>query len=67
MLAKPEERRQVGWRYVVMGLTRAAPLQVDLDAVCAVFPYGKILPIEVVHGGLTFQSGRVRPYTDPSL
>lgn len=30
--------------------------QVDLGAVCAVFPYGKILPIEVVQpGGLSFQ------------
>ena len=28
----------------------------DLGAVCAVFPYGKILPIEVVQpGGLSFQ------------
>ena len=32
---------------------------VDLDQVRAVFPYGKLLPIEVVPGGLTFQSGRV--------
>ncbi|KAK3279239.1 hypothetical protein CYMTET_12867 [Cymbomonas tetramitiformis] len=32
---------------------------VDLDQVRAVFPYGQLLPIEVVNGGLTFQSGRV--------
>lgn len=32
---------------------------VDLEAVRAVFPYGKLLPIEIVAGGLTFQSGRV--------
>ena len=34
--------------------------EIDLGAVCAVFPYGRILPIEVVQpGGLSFQSGRV--------
>jgi len=34
--------------------------QVDLGAVCAVFPYGMILPIQLVQpGGLSFQSGRV--------
>lgn len=32
---------------------------VDLEAVRAVFPYGKLLPFEVVPGGLTFKSGRV--------
>eukprot|EP00240_Pyramimonas_obovata_P011462 CAMPEP_0118935830 /NCGR_PEP_ID=MMETSP1169-20130426/15852_1 /TAXON_ID=36882 /ORGANISM="Pyramimonas obovata, Strain CCMP722" /LENGTH=123 /DNA_ID=CAMNT_0006878895 /DNA_START=310 /DNA_END=681 /DNA_ORIENTATION=- len=32
---------------------------VDLEQVRAVFPYGKMLPIEVVTGGLTFESGRV--------
>ena len=30
--------------------------QVDLGAVCAVFPYGMILPIQLVQpGGLSFQ------------
>jgi len=32
---------------------------VDLEQIRAVFPYGKMLPIDVVHGGLTFESGRV--------
>ena len=34
---------------------------VDLAQVAAVFPYGKLLPIEVVPGGLTYGSGRVVP------
>jgi len=35
---------------------------VDLGAVCAVFPYGKILPVEVVQpGGLSFQVQRPAP------
>ena len=32
---------------------------VDLDEVARVFPYGKLLPIEVTTGGLTFGCGRV--------
>jgi uncharacterized protein (TIGR02058 family) len=30
-------------------------------AVAKIFPYGQLLPIEVVPGGLTFESGRVVP------
>ena len=33
--------------------------EVDLDTVAATFPYGRLLPIEMVEGGLTFSSGRV--------
>ena len=32
---------------------------VDHDAIRATFPYGRLLPIEVVTGGLTYGSGRV--------
>jgi uncharacterized protein (TIGR02058 family) len=35
--------------------------QVDLDDVAKAFPYGKLLPIEVVSGGLTFGCGRIVP------
>ena len=28
---------------------------VDLDALRATFPYGQLLPVEIVHGGLTFK------------
>jgi len=35
------------------------PMDVDLDEVAKVFPYGKLLPIEVVVGGLSFNTGRV--------
>ena len=38
----------------------AAPA-VDLREVAAVFPYGCLLPIEIVPGGLTYGSGRVVP------
>ena len=34
---------------------------VDLEDVAAVFPYGQLLPIEVVVGGLAYGSGRVVP------
>lgn len=34
---------------------------VDLDEVARVFPYGRLLPIEVGVGGLTFGCGRVVP------
>lgn len=34
-------------------------MNVDLDEVEKVFPYGKLLPIEVVVGGLSFNTGRV--------
>ena len=35
--------------------------QVDTAEIERVFPYGRMLPIEVVAGGLTFGSGRVVP------
>jgi uncharacterized protein (TIGR02058 family) len=34
---------------------------VDLNEVAKVFPYGKLLPIDVVAGGLAFGCGRVVP------
>lgn len=34
---------------------------VDLDEVAKAFPYGRLLPIEVVPGGITFGCGRVVP------
>ena len=44
--------------HVKLGVPEEA-LHVDLDAVAKVFPYGKLLPIDVVPGGLTYGSGRV--------
>lgn len=44
--------------HVKIGVPEEA-LHVDLDAVATVFPYGKLLPIDVVPGGLTYGSGRV--------
>lgn len=35
------------------------PMDVDLDEVAKVFPYGRLLPIEVVVGGLAFSTGRI--------
>jgi Conserved hypothetical protein (Lin0512_fam). len=35
------------------------PLHVDLSHVAKVFPYGKLLPIQVVLGGLSFPTGRI--------
>ena len=35
--------------------------EVNVDEIARVFPYGKLLPIEVVDGGLTFGCGRVVP------
>ena len=35
--------------------------EVDVDEVARVFPYGKLLPIDVSVGGLTFGCGRVVP------
>jgi len=34
---------------------------VDVEEVARVFPYGRLLPIDVVTGGLTFGCGRVVP------
>ena len=34
-------------------------LKVDEDAICEVFPYGRLLPLEVVAGGLSYGSGRL--------
>lgn len=46
--------------HVKLGVPSEAP-DVDLDEVAKVFPYGQLLPIEVVPGGLAFGSGRVVP------
>ena len=35
------------------------PLSVDLESVAKVFPYGRLLPIQVVVGGLSFPTGRI--------
>eukprot|EP00580_Thalassiosira_gravida_P008181 CAMPEP_0201650562 /NCGR_PEP_ID=MMETSP0493-20130528/41432_1 /ASSEMBLY_ACC=CAM_ASM_000838 /TAXON_ID=420259 /ORGANISM="Thalassiosira gravida, Strain GMp14c1" /LENGTH=183 /DNA_ID=CAMNT_0048126703 /DNA_START=251 /DNA_END=802 /DNA_ORIENTATION=+ len=35
------------------------PMEVDLNEVAKVLPYGRLLPIEVVVGGLSFNTGRV--------
>lgn len=35
------------------------PMYVDLSHVSKVFPYGRLLPIEVCVGGLTFPTGRI--------
>jgi len=37
----------------------SAPMPCDLMEVAKVFPYGKLLPMQVVVGGLTFPTGRV--------
>ena len=46
--------------HVKIGVPEEYP-EVDTDALAQVFPYGKLMPIEVVPGGLTFGSGRVVP------
>jgi len=45
---------------VQLGVPVAAD-EIDLDAVAAVFPYGQLLPIEVVHGGMRASSGIALP------
>ena len=35
--------------------------EVDVEEIARVFPYGRLLPIDVVPGGLTFGCGRVVP------
>ena len=35
------------------------PMKVNLNEVAKVFPYGRLLPIEVVVGGLSFSTGRI--------
>ena len=35
------------------------PMEVDLNEVAKVFPYGRLLPMEVVVGGLSFNTGRI--------
>lgn len=37
----------------------AKPMEVDLNEVAKVFPYGRLMPIEVVVGGLSFNTGRI--------
>mmetsp|Transcript_32366 Transcript_32366/g.47193 ORF Transcript_32366/g.47193 Transcript_32366/m.47193 type:complete len:216 (-) Transcript_32366:104-751(-) len=39
--------------------TEKKPMDVDLAQVAKVFPYGRLLPIEVVVGGLKFSTGRI--------
>jgi uncharacterized protein (TIGR02058 family) len=34
-------------------------MEVNLNEVAKVFPYGRLLPFEVVVGGLTFHTGRI--------
>ena len=46
--------------HVKIGVPPEFP-SVDLEQLASVFPYGRLLPIEVVVGGLTFGSGRVVP------
>lgn len=46
--------------HVKLGVPAEAP-HVDLDEVAKVFPYGRLLPIDVVPGGLSFGCGRVVP------
>mmetsp|Transcript_21676 Transcript_21676/g.45598 ORF Transcript_21676/g.45598 Transcript_21676/m.45598 type:complete len:259 (-) Transcript_21676:7-783(-) len=38
---------------------RNEPMDVNLNEVAKVFPYGRLLPIEVVVGGLSFHTGRI--------
>lgn len=42
---------------IQLGVPEEYHAQVDLDAVAAVFPYGRLLPIELVHGGMRASSG----------
>jgi len=46
--------------HVKVGVPQEFP-HVDVKQLANVFPYGKLLPIEVVPGGLTFGCGRVVP------
>jgi uncharacterized protein (TIGR02058 family) len=46
--------------HVKLGVPQEFP-EVDCDEVAKCFPYGKLLPIEVVPGGLTFGCGRIVP------
>lgn len=38
---------------------RLEPMAIDLSHVAKVFPYGRLMPIEVVVGGLSFPTGRI--------
>lgn len=35
------------------------PMDVNLNEVAKVFPYGRLMPIHIVIGGLTFNTGRI--------
>ena len=35
------------------------PMHVNLNELAKVFPYGRLLPMEVVIGGLSFNTGRI--------
>ena len=48
--------------HVKLGVPRVSEVEetiVDVLEVAKVFPYGQLLPIEIVHGGLDFATGRV--------
>ena len=40
-------------------LSSSTPMHVDLSHVAKVFPYGRLLPIEISLGGLSFPTGRI--------
>lgn len=42
---------------VQLGVPAEYHADIDLDAVAAVFPYGTLLPVEMLHGGLKASSG----------
>jgi len=42
---------------VQLGVPHEFHARVDLEQVAAVFPYGKLLPVELVHGGMKASSG----------
>ncbi|KAI3888904.1 hypothetical protein MKX03_001762 [Papaver bracteatum] len=42
---------------IKLGVTRAVQQFLDIERVKSVFPYGKILSVNVVDGGLIFSSG----------
>ena len=43
------------------GASPQSPILVDALEVAKVFPYGRLLPIEMVVGGLSFSTGRLVP------
>lgn len=45
--------------HVKLGVPNSSLSSIDFMEVAKVFPYGKILPIEVTTGGLEFATGRI--------